>query len=399
MLLLHREDIKSCRLRAHYINPYKGYVIGNTMAGETWSESEAKEALDEVLAGAVKCSVSDVHILVGEPYLFRVGPDLQHAEGCRALTRGDVESTLAALLTRKQLENFAATHQHDFSYEPEGIPNARFRVNAALENKGHYLTFRIIPTHIRTPEEIGFPDERIWQDVLSLSRGLVLVTGVTGSGKSTTLASLIQRLNEERPEKTICIEDPIEYVYQNKCGVIVQREVGRDTLSFYDGVKWALRQDPDNILIGEIRDKETARAALTAAETGHLVFSTLHTKDAVGTINRYISFFPGEEQAEIRAELADNLTYVITQQLVPYEIRADRVLAMEVMKNTPAIQNLIREGKLHQIPTAIETGAREGMIAMDRHLEVLYRSGRILQNIALQYAMHRQTLAHKLGVE
>ncbi len=287
-------------------------------------------------------------------------------------------------------------HELDFSYQTENVKDARFRVNIGRENRGNYATFRIIPNEIRNITDIGFPSDDIWKDIISLNKGLVLVTGVTGSGKSTTLASIIQEINRAYRDVIICIEDPIEYIHKNKRSIVIQREVGRDTNSFSSGVKWAFRQDPDDILVGEIRDTETARAALTAAETGHLVFSTLHTKDAVGTIRRYIELFPSDEQGEIRNSLSDNLFYVISQQLIPYEMRTGRVLAMEVMKNTFALKNLIREGKVHQMQNLLQTGIKEGMITMDKHLEMLCRGGRISQDIAVQYATNRDELSVRL---
>jgi twitching motility protein PilT len=344
--------------------------------------------LDQVLKVAVENGASDVHLVVAEPYLFRIGPEVVRCSG-NPLTPQEVEEIIRSLISPKQTQLLKDTHELDFSYQPEAIVKARFRVNVGLENKGLFATFRVIPNEIREISKLGFPDAKVWQDVVGLNKGLVLVTGVTGSGKSTTLASLIQEMNARYSEKIICIEDPIEYVHKNQMSVVIQREVGRDTQSFAAGVKWALRQDPDNILVGEIRDMETARAALTAAETGHLVLTTLHTKDAVGTIRRFVELFPSSEQNEIRASLSDNLAYVLSQQLIPYEIKTNRVLAMEVLRNNFAIANLIREGKIHQLQGLIETGMKEGMITMDRHLQDLYHAGRITRETALFYAANR----------
>ncbi len=356
----------------------------------------SSETLDDVLNLAIESNASDLHLNAGEPFLFRIGSDIRRTDNSPILTKQDLDAILYPLIGKKK-DIFEKTHEIDFSYESEKISDARFRVNVGMEKNRLFATFRVIPYKIREVEYIGFPDGQTWRDIISLSKGLVLVTGVTGSGKSTTLASLIQEMNTKNNEYTICIEDPIEYVHKNRNSVIVQREVGIDTDSFFTGVKWALRQDPDNILIGEIRDTETARAALNAAETGHLVFSTLHTKDAVGTIRRYVDLFPGGEQNEIRNTLSDNLAYVISQQLIPYEQRENRVLAMEIMKNNFAIKNLIREGKMHQIQGMIETGYKERMVTMDRHLERLYKENRITRETAIFYASNRQELENKLS--
>jgi twitching motility protein PilT len=353
-------------------------------------------AFEEVLSVAVENGASDVHLVVDEPYLFRIGPDVIRCSAS-PLTSQDIEELIHNLLSPKQDQILSEVHELDFSYQTAAIDKARFRVNVGLENKGLFATFRIIPNEIRDVSTLGFPDDKVWQDIVSLNKGLVLVTGVTGSGKSTTLAALIQEINTRYSEKIICIEDPIEYVHKNRKSVVIQREVGRDTQSFAAGVKWALRQDPDNILVGEIRDVETARAALTAAETGHLVLTTLHTKDAVGTIRRFVELFPSTEQNEIRSSFSDNLAYVLTQQLIPYEIKANRVLAMEVLKNSFAIANLIREGKIHQLQGLIETGMKEGMLTMDRHLQDLWRAGKITRETAIHYAANRRAQEEILG--
>jgi twitching motility protein PilT len=262
---------------------------------EDTDKKNSVSALEQVLSVAVENGASDVHLVVGEPFLFRIGPDVIRCN-VSPLTRPDVEELIRNLLSEKQSQILSETHELDFSFQTDKIDKARFRVNVGLENKGLFATFRVIPNVIRDIAKLGFPDDKVWQDIVGLNKGLVFVTGVTGSGKSTTLASIIQEINARYAEKIICIEDPIEYVHSNQKSVVIQREVGRDTQSFAAGVKWALRQDPDNILVGEIRDVETARAALTAAETGHLVLTTLHTKDAVGTIRRFVELFSSSEQ-------------------------------------------------------------------------------------------------------
>ncbi len=365
---------------------------------EDTDQKNSVSALEQVLSVAVENGASDIHLAVDEPFLFRIGPDMIRCN-VSPLTRQDVEQLIHNLLSPKQSQILSETHELDFSFQTAKIDKARFRVNVGLENKGLFATFRVIPNEIRDIAKLGFPDDKVWQDIVGLNKGLVFVTGVTGSGKSTTLASIIQEINARYAEKIICIEDPIEYVHSNQKSVVIQREVGRDTQSFAAGVKWAWRQDPDNILVGEIRDVETARAALTAAETGHLVLTTLHTKDAVGTIRRFVELFSSSEQNEIRASLSDNLGYVLTQQLIPYEINANRVLAMEVLKNNFAIANLIREGKIHQLQGLIETGMKEGMITMDRHLQNLWQAGKITRETALYYAANRHVQEEVLALD
>ena len=362
-------------------------------------KEQHKDHLDFLLGGAVKENASDIHIVTDETCCFRIGPDLVRVES--SLGSENAEEMIYSIVSDEQRQILEESSELDFSYQTDAfdLEGLRLRVNVGRERKGLYATFRIIPKDIRKIEELGFPDDRVWQDITGLNKGLVLVTGVTGSGKSTTLASLIQHINHTRPEKIITIEDPIEYVHASNKALIVQREIGKDTQSFYSGVKWSLRQDPDILLIGEIRDRETARAALTAAETGHLVFSTLHTKDAVGTLSRYTDLFEGHEQGEIRGALADNFAYIISQQLVPYERRENRALAVEILKNISSVQALVRKGNFHQIPSYIESNAREGMITMDRHLENLYKEGRITVEDAVQYASNRDELEKRLGPE
>lgn len=367
----------------------------NTRKFSLFMEKDNKALLDSVLNTAIEGNASDVHLTVGEPYCFRIGSEIVRAEA-PPLNESEIRELIFSILTNDKIALLEETGELDLSYESISIKGARFRVNMGKERKGFYSTFRIIPHKIRRIENLGFPNDKSWKDIISLNKGLVLVTGATGSGKSTTLASLIQKINEDKYEKIITIEDPIEYIHESKKALIIQREVGKHTQNFYAGVKWSLRQDPDIILVGEIRDKETARAALIASETGHLVFSTLHTKDSVGTIGRYIDLFDSHEQSEIKNALSSNLSYVISQQLVPYERVESRTLAVEIMKNISAIGALIRKGNIHQIQGYIESNSKEGMITMDRHLEDLCIEGKISQEVAIEYASNRDVLENTL---
>jgi len=259
-------------------------------------------SLEEVLKLAVDGNASDLHFKVGSPPELRKGTKLVPMDNYTPLDHAAMEILLEVILSEKQRKRFSEVGELDKSLQTTA---ARFRVNAGMERSGPYITIRVIPYDIRQVLSLGFPTP-VWREIISLNHGLVLVTGVTGSGKSTTLASLIQEINSTQQKKVICIEDPIEAVYKKGKSMIIQREVGVHTTSFYSGVMHALRQDPDILLIGEIRDQDTAQAALQAAETGHLVFSTLHTKDAAGTIGRYVDLFPEERKGDIRSALADN---------------------------------------------------------------------------------------------
>src|SRR3989338_6235582 len=350
-------------------------------------------SLEEVLKLAVDGNASDLHFKVGSPPELRKGTKLVPMDNYTPLDHAAMEILLEVILSEKQRKRFSEVGELDKSLQTTA---ARFRVNAGMERSGPYITIRVIPYDIRQVLSLGFPTP-VWREIISLNHGLVLVTGVTGSGKSTTLASLIQEINSTQQKKVICIEDPIEAVYKKGKSMIIQLEVGVHTTSFYSGVMHALRQDPDILLIGEIRDQDTAQAALQAAETGHLVFSTLHTKDAAGTIGRYVDLFPEERKGDIRSALADNLAYVLCQDLVPYQ-RVDRVLAMEIMKNTPAISNLIREGKPEQIPTSIQTSREEGMITMDQCLIHLHAAGKVSLDVALHYARRKEYVRKELNI-
>lgn len=358
------------------------------------SPEEVKANFDDILRVAVELKVTDVHIQSGEPVLFRNGGLLYNPFNEEVfLEDSDIRSLESSIFNSAQRQRYEAVHSLDMSYEFEG---SRFRVNFAQERNKPYLAIRVIPSKIREIKDVGFPNET-WRDIVGLERGLVLVTGVTGSGKSTTLASLIQELNRNSPENIITLEDPVEYIHPRLKASIKQRELYRDVLSFAEGVEQAMRQDPDTILIGEIRDFKTASSALVAAETGHLVFSTLHTKDAASTISRFVDLFPVQDKAQVRAALAENLSYLVCQQLVPYEREGKRAVAMEILKNNVAMKNLIRSDQIHQISTAIQTGFKEGMITMDKSLEMLCRAGRITPETAIKYAIDRDAVVLALN--
>lgn len=323
----------------------------------------------DLLSLVVEEGVSDLHIEVGVAPLFRISGDLTPLD-YPALTAEDTEALVRAITTDAQWEQLNRDGTVDF-----GIPfedKARFRVSA-FKQKGYYGTvLRQIPSKLLTLEQIGLPKETV-KDLLYRPRGLILVTGPTGSGKSTTLASMLDIINQERPVHIITIEDPIEFYHNHKKACVIQREVGRDVPSFDEALRRALRQDPEVILVGEMRDLETMRAAITAAETGHLVFGTLHTTGAARTVDRIVDAFPTDQQEQIRTQLAESLQAVISQVLLPRIDKPGRVAAFEVMIATPSVKALIRENKTYRIPSELQTGAKFGMFTLDSHLIDLYK--------------------------
>jgi twitching motility protein PilT len=302
--------------------------------------------------------------------VLRVHGHLQRVK-YRDLVERDLELLLGEILTEGQMQRYQSTHDLDFAYEIAGV--ARFRGNFFRQHRGPGAVFRIIPSKIPTAEEINLPDAI--RRFTHLNRGLVLVTGPTGSGKSTTLAAMIDLINQTRPEHILTIEDPIEFVHPNKKALVNQREVGPHTESFAAALKAALREDPDVILVGEMRDRETIALALTAAETGHLVFGTLHTNSAHKTVDRIIDTFPGDLQHQVRAMLSESLRGVVAQQLLRKKGGKGRVAAHEIMVGTAAVSNLIREGKTYQIPSIIQTGKKDGMVQMDQSILALVMAG------------------------
>jgi twitching motility protein PilT len=347
----------------------------------------------DILLAVIERNASDLHIAAGAEPSIRVRGKLQALEGFSKLTPQDTQEIVYSILNddqRKRLENDL---QLDFAY---AIPNVgRFRVNAYRQRSALGAAFRRIPTEIPAIESLGLPP--VVKDLVTKPRGLVLVTGPTGSGKSTTLAAMIDVINATRDEHIMTVEDPIEFLHNHKRCLVNQRELGSDALSFAAALKAALRQDPDVILVGEMRDLETISTALTAAETGHLVFATLHTQDAPQTIDRVIDVFPSEQQGQVRMMLSVSLQGILTQQLLPTADGSGRIVAVEALVPTAGVRNLIREGKTHQIYSAMQTGAAHGMQTMDSALADLVRTGKITRDLALQRAGHADELARLLN--
>ena len=345
-------------------------------------------AVNDFLLRILDLDGSDLHLTAGRPPMVRVHGSMQTLTEFPELTASELRRLVYSILTQKQREKFEAELELDTSHSIPG--KGRFRLNVFLQRDSVGAVFRVIPYEIVPLESLGLPDAVA--EFASLPRGMVLVTGPTGSGKSTTLASLIDIINQARPEHIMTVEDPIEFLHQHKRCVVNQREVGEDTHSFAAALKHVLRQDPDIILVGEMRDLETIHTALTAAETGHLVFATLHTQDAPQSIDRIIDVFPSHQQQQVRVQLSTALMGVVTQQLVPTKGGKGRAVAAEVMVVTPAIRNLIREGKTHQIYSAMQAGGRYGMQTMDQSLAQLVKHGAIEMETAVERCANEDDL-------
>jgi twitching motility protein PilT len=327
---------------------------------------------------------SDLHCTVGAPPTARVDGALHSLEGFEILKPDSIRRVLFGILSQRQREQFEEELELDFAYQLVG--EARFRVNLYQQRDSVGAAFRIIPYEIKPLESLGVPP--VVGNFAGLPRGLVLITGPTGSGKSTTLASIIDLANRSRTDHIMTVEDPIEFLHRHKKSLVNQREVGADTHSFANALKHVLRQDPDIILVGELRDLETISVALTAAETGHLVFATLHTQDAAQTIDRMIDVFPAHQQQQVRAQLATALQGVVCQTLCKRADGPGRAVATEVLLATAAVRNLIREGKTHQIYSSMQAGASLGMHTMDQHLAELVRIGRITYETGIEKCHH-----------
>lgn len=340
--------------------------------------------IDEILTEMVRVGASDVHLTTGTTPMVRINGSLKALEGFGQVKPEGLRRTLYAFLTQKQREKFETNLELDLSYSVRGL--ARFRVNVYQQRESIGAAFRVIPYEIKPLEALGVP--AVVGTFAGLPRGLVLVTGPTGSGKSTTLASIVDLANRTREDHIMTVEDPIEFLHRHKKCVVNQREVGQDTHSFQNALKHVLRQDPDIILVGEMRDLETISVALTAAETGHLVFATLHTQDAAQTIDRVIDVFPAHQQAQVRTQLAGAIQGVVCQTLAKRSDAPGRAVATEVLVATPAIRNLIREGKTHQIYSAMQAGAKQGMHTMDQHLSELVKTGKISYETGLEKCHH-----------
>lgn len=329
--------------------------------------------IDRLLRQSVEAGASDVHLVAGLPPTFRVNGALGAVPDWPVLEDAALRATLPRLLTANQEERFARDLELDLSYMLDG--NLGFRVNLYQQRGGLGAAFRLIPTVIKSLPELGIPPAV--RQFAGLPRGLVLVTGPTGSGKSTTMASVIDVANATRPDHIVLVEDPIEFLHRSRRCVVSQREIGTDTYSFSAALVHALRQDPDIIVIGEMRDTETMGIALRAAETGHLVFGTLHTQDAASTINRVVDEFPGDRQAQVRNQLATTLQGVVSQTLCRRADGTGRVIATEVLIPTPAVRALVRDGRLHQLYSVMHSGAEQGMHTLDQSLAALVRDGSI----------------------
>jgi twitching motility protein PilT len=341
----------------------------------------------ELLAFVVKNKASDLHLSSGLPPMIRVHGDVRRIN-LPSMEHKDVHAMVYDIMNDGQRKFYEENLECDFSF---AIPNlARFRVNAFVQHRGAGAVFRTIPSKVLSLEDLRFP--KIFQDISDNPRGLVLVTGPTGSGKSTTLAAMINYINDNEHGHILTVEDPIEFVHESRKCLINQREVGPHTLSFSNALRSALREDPDVILVGEMRDLETIRLAMTAAETGHLVFGTLHTSSAAKTIDRIIDVFPAEEKEMVRAMLSESLRAVVSQTLLKTKDGSGRVAAHEIMLGTPAIRNLIRENKVAQMYSAIQTGQQLGMQTLDQHLQDLVRRNVVGVEEARARAVNRENI-------
>jgi twitching motility protein PilT len=345
--------------------------------------------LEQVISGGA----SDLHLTSGLPPMIRVHGELKPIRGYRRLAPKDLQELMYAFLNQKQRETFEENLELDVSYSLPG--KARFRVNVFRQRDAMGSVMRLIPFEIKSIDDLGLPPTV--KEFAKLRRGMVLVTGITGSGKSTTLAGLVDIINSSRAEHIMTVEDPIEFLHRHKKAIVNQREVGTDTHGFAEALRHVLRQDPDVILVGEMRDLETIQTALTAAETGHLVFGTLHTQDAPQSVDRVIDVFPPHQQQQVRVQLAGTLAGIVSQQLLPRYDGRGRVAACEVLVATPAVRNLIREGKTHQIYTSMQAGGKFGMQVMDQHLAQLVKQGRITYEVALEHSHHVEEFNRLVG--
>ena len=350
--------------------------------------------LKDIMEYAIENRASDIHFTVGRPVTIRVDGELIETDSA-ILKKKDVEDLAFPLFKNnaRLSEEFDKTGEIDFASTLEG--EGRFRINVFHQKGAASMVMRLLPIEIPAPEELGLPSSV--QHFCHLKRGLVLVTGATGTGKSTTLASLINLINKNYKKHIITLVDPIEYLHEHNKSIVNQRELGNDTLSYANALRAALRQDPDVILVGEMRDLETIATAITAAETGHLVFSTVHTNSAPETIDRIVDVFPPHQQQQIRVQLANVLEGVISQQLIHRDGEAGRVAAFEIMLSTPAIRNLIRENKTYQIPSQIQTHKKDGMQTMDDALFEHYLAGRITTEDCLHYAHDFQAMSKRIS--
>ncbi len=348
--------------------------------------------IEDILKEAKEKGASDVHVTVGLPPKMRLNGKLIAMENFPKLLPPDTLAIAEEIMTEKQFEKLEENGQHDMSFSIRGV--GRYRLNVFKQRGSVALAFRVVATEIPSAESLGIPDGV--SELYLKKRGLVLVTGPTGSGKSTTLASIIDKINNNREAHVITLEDPIEFTYQHRMSIVNQREIGTDSNSYANALRAALREDPDVILVGEMRDLETISTAITAAETGHLVLSTVHTIGASNTVDRLIDVFPSHQQQQIRIQLASVLEAIVSQQLIPANDGSSRVAAFEVLHVNSAVRNLIREGKSHQLITVMQTNRKQGMISMDDAIIELYRSQKISREMAVQFAQDPDTMQMKM---
>lgn len=367
------------------------FDLDDPLAGETPENVPLDQThIDDILRTSQQLRGSDCHLTVGLPPMFRIDGKLAPSR-YEVLTPRDVQRLVYDILSSDQIERFERTKELDFSYGVSGV--GRFRFNVYRQKGSIGVAMRAIPATIPTLEQLRLPP--ILRDLTRKHAGMILVTGPTGSGKSTTIASMIDIINSEREVHIMTMEDPIEYLHNHKTGMVNQREIGQDTEGFHNAMRAVLREDPDVILVGEMRDKETIAAALTLAETGHLVFGTLHTRNAPQTIDRVVDVFPPDQQDQIKVQLSNSLEAVVAQQLLPM-LGGGRCAAIEVMVATSAIRNLIREGKSYQIMSSIETGAQYGMQPMDKTLADMHKSGMVSYEEAILRAIDRENFLRLL---
>src|ERR671931_1352599 len=359
------------------------------LAREGHGDVPIPELLDVVLTRGA----SDLHLTTGSPPVIRLHGDLVPLSDYPELTGQGLRSMIYAILPQRRREELEQELELDMSYSLPG--KARFRVNVYFQRDSIGAAFRLIPYEIKTVDDLGLPS--VVADLARYPRGFVVVTGPTGSGKSTSLAGMVDIVNRERHAHIMTVEDPIEFLHKHNRCIVNQREVGADTHSFSQALKHVLRQDPDVILVGEMRDLETISTAITAAETGHLVFATLHTQDAPQTIDRIIDVFPPHQQQQVRVQLSTTLQGVVTQQLIPTVDGQGRAVACEVLVTTPAVRNLIREGKVHQIYSVMQAGGRSGMQTMDASLSELVQAGKITTELAMDRSHDPEELTRLMG--
>ncbi len=347
----------------------------------------------DLIAKAIEKNASDLHISVGIPPTMRVNGELEKIDD-KLLSPIDTEELIKQILSDEKLMDLDEKGELDFSFSNPGL--GRFRVNAYKQRGSYSVAIRVVSIEIPLMEDLGLPP--VLKELADKKRGLILVTGPTGSGKSTTLASMIDYINRTRSCHILTLEDPIEYLHKHNKSIVNQREIGHDSKNYANALRASLRQDPDVILVGEMRDLETIGIAITAAETGHLVMSTLHTVGAAKTIDRIIDVFPPYQQQQIKVQLSSVLMGVVSQSLLPKADNSGRIAALEIMIATPAIRNLIREGKNHQIQSIVQTGSRYGMKSMDHSISDLYKSGVITREVALNYSAEKEMMERYLDL-